>query len=158
MTNGDETEGGSSAGALVLVVGPSGAGKDTLIAAARTALAGDGRFVFPRRIITRSASRWEDHDTLDEAQFSAALAAGQFAAHWRAHGLYYALPVSIDVEPEVLARRLAGRGREKDLSTRTVAARPALDPSLADERIDNSGDVAVAAGAFLGLLRRLGNA
>ena len=50
---------------LVLVVGPSGAGKDTLINAAKAALAGDDRFVFPRRVVTRPAvTALEDHDTV----------------------------------------------------------------------------------------------
>ena len=40
-------------GALVLVVGPSGAGKDALIAAAREALEANTRFTFPRRVVTR---------------------------------------------------------------------------------------------------------
>src|SRR6266699_2369727 len=48
-------------GALVLVVGPSGAGKDTLIAMARASCADDAATVFPRRIVTRARSDAEDH-------------------------------------------------------------------------------------------------
>ena len=43
-------------GTLVVVVGPSGAGKDTLIGLARALCANDARVVFPRRIVTRSPS------------------------------------------------------------------------------------------------------
>ena len=84
------------AGTLVLVTGPSGAGKDSLIGGARAALAGDARFVFVRRIVTRPASRWEEHNSLDEAAFAAAEAAGQFALSWRAHGLCYGLDRAIN--------------------------------------------------------------
>jgi phosphonate metabolism protein PhnN/1,5-bisphosphokinase (PRPP-forming) len=84
-------------GALVLVVGPSGAGKDTLINAARRRLAGDPRFVFARRTITREADEdIEDHDTLDREQFDLRRRCGGFALDWQAHGLSYALPVSIE--------------------------------------------------------------
>src|SRR3569833_150302 len=48
---------------VALVVGPSGAGKDTLIGGAREALAGDDRFVFVRRIVTRAGNSAEDHDS-----------------------------------------------------------------------------------------------
>lgn len=84
-------------GALVLVVGPSGAGKDTLINAARAALAGDEGFVFARRVITRDAiASLEDHDTIDLAGFEAARDRGDYALHWEAHGLCYGIPASID--------------------------------------------------------------
>ena len=42
-------------GTVVLVVGPSGAGKDSIIDGARAALRGDAAFVFPQRCITRPA-------------------------------------------------------------------------------------------------------
>jgi ribose 1,5-bisphosphokinase len=79
-------------GGFVLVVGPSGAGKDTLIAHARKRLAEDGRFVFPRRLVTRPSSAFEEHDTFTEDDFERGLKAGEFALAWRAHGLGYALP------------------------------------------------------------------
>lgn len=86
-------------GALVLVVGPSGAGKDTLMAGARAALAGDDGFVFARRVITRDAvAALEDHDSIDRQGFEAAKARGDFALTWDAHGLSYGVPASIDRE------------------------------------------------------------
>lgn len=84
-------------GALVLVVGPSGAGKDTLIGAAREALRGDERFAFPRRIVTRHAmAELEDHESIDREGFEAARREGRFGLDWEAHGLHYALPGSVD--------------------------------------------------------------
>jgi ribose 1,5-bisphosphokinase len=85
------------AGALVLVVGPSGAGKDTLLGAARRELGADPAFVFVRRVITRDAvAALEDHDTIDQAGFAAAKARGDFALTWDAHGLSYGVPIAID--------------------------------------------------------------
>lgn len=89
-------------GALILVVGPSGAGKDTLIDIARARCSGDGRVMFARRLVTRPPGASEAHGTLSAAEFEAARVAGRFPLWWRAHGLAYALG------PEVSAHIRAG--------------------------------------------------
>lgn len=87
----------SSGGKLVLVVGPSGAGKDTLIDAARAHLNDDIRFTFPRRIVTRAAvTTAEDHDTITRREFDLMRAKGDFALAWEAHGLGYIIPKNIE--------------------------------------------------------------
>ncbi len=85
---------------LVGVVGPSGAGKDTLLDGARAALAGAPGIRFVRRAITRPAEAGgEDHLPMTRDAFEAARDAGAFALWWDAHGLLYGIPA--DVEPAI---------------------------------------------------------
>jgi ribose 1,5-bisphosphokinase len=138
----------TGAGRLVLVVGPSGAGKDTLLDLAKAACAEDTNISFVRRVITRESSASEDNEEVSLDAFRAGLARGDYAIHWEAHGHCYALPHTIDGElragrtvvanvsrtvidavrraytsvtvvlitapPQVLAERLAMRGRSSD--------------------------------------------
>lgn len=83
-------------GKLVLVVGPSGAGKDTLLGLARAACADDSGIVFARRVVTRPASSAEDNEQMDIDAFRAARAQDAFAVHWEAHGHAYGLRRGID--------------------------------------------------------------
>lgn len=81
-------------GCMVAVVGPSGAGKDTLMAYAARHFEGRDDVVFARRIITRDAAAGgEDHDGVSEAEFAALEKEGRFAVSWGAHGLRYGIPV-----------------------------------------------------------------
>ena len=178
------------AGVFVAVVGPSGAGKDTLIAYARERLAHDG-IDFVRRVITREAdAASEDHDTLADAAFDEAVAHGAFALSWAAHGLKYGIPASVDqsiaggrvavanvsrgaipglmerygnvtvveitARPEILADRLAARGRESRGEVLARLARAArLEPAGASlVRIDNSGSREEAGERLVALLRK----
>jgi ribose 1,5-bisphosphokinase len=85
-------------GQFILVVGPSGAGKDTLLGLARAACAGDRGVVFPRRVVTRQASAFEDNEQVNFEIFRQARGRGEFAVHWEAHGHGYGLTRAIDDE------------------------------------------------------------
>lgn len=179
-------------GCFVGVVGPSGAGKDTLMDAARAKLADDARFHFVRRVITRAQMPGtEDHDSLDEAGFIKARGEGAFALHWQAHGLHYGLPKSLDTQiddgkvvianisrrvlddmrrlypsrtvllitarPEVLARRLAARGREtrEQIEQRLLREVRFDDQSGDVVTIDNSEKVEASIQMFLNSLLKI---
>ncbi len=80
-------------GTLIPVVGPSGAGKDTLIDAARVARPD---IFFPTRVITRpSGAGGEVFQGVESGFFHQMVAQGAFAFHWQAHGLFYGIPVEI---------------------------------------------------------------
>jgi ribose 1,5-bisphosphokinase len=170
---------------LVLVVGPSGAGKDTLLEAARQALADDPRFCFARRVITRPADAGgEAHEAVTAEEF----AARDFALQWQAHGLRYGIPatviddsargivvvanvsrtviadaarrfsvrvIEVTVPADVLAARLASRGRE---SAADVALRLSRSVAMPDhvcaETVMNDASVEEGVALFLAALSR----
>jgi ribose 1,5-bisphosphokinase len=167
-------------GKLVLIVGPSGAGKDTLLGVARRICAGDDRIVFPKRTVTRPSSAFEDNLPSTPDAFEAARQRGAFALHWQAHGHSYGIPSTIDDDiragkvvivnvsrtiiaqararyrnvlvvlvtapAQVLAERLAARGRASDGNVSERLQRADLDTGLvADVTIDNVGDVETGA-------------
>ncbi|WP_299293640.1 phosphonate metabolism protein/1,5-bisphosphokinase (PRPP-forming) PhnN [uncultured Tateyamaria sp.] len=83
-------------GRLIAVVGPSGVGKDTVMAALAAAVPALG---LVRRVITRPADAGgEDFDSATQAAFAEMQQAGHFALSWAAHGLQYGIPATVDVE------------------------------------------------------------
>ena len=168
---------------LVLVVGPSGAGKDSLLNAAREAFRDDLRMIFARRVITRPADPYgENHEPVSETEF----AARDFALSWSAHGLHYGIPAAVldaapvvvanvsrgviadtarryDVRvievaapPEILAARLAARGRESNVDVARRLARIADIPDgVAVETVWNDGTLEEGIERFILALRRV---
>lgn len=137
---------------LVLVVGPSGAGKDTLMAGARAALAGDARFRFVRRAITRPAEAGgEDHDPVAPADFARARAEGGYALAWEAHGLGYGIPADIAADLDaghvvvanVSRTVIAAAAARMEVTVLEITASPAvLAERLAARGRETAADVA----------------
>ena len=81
---------------LILIVGASGAGKDTLLNGVRDRLAEHSRIRFVRRVITRPGDMGEEaHESVTEQAFALRQEAEDFALSWRAHGLHYGIPADI---------------------------------------------------------------
>lgn len=82
---------------LIVIVGPSGCGKDSLISYARHKLAAESGIVFCHRYITRAANAGsENHIHLTEDEFTARQKAGLFAMHWQSHGHHYGIGIEIN--------------------------------------------------------------
>ncbi|WP_316013621.1 phosphonate metabolism protein/1,5-bisphosphokinase (PRPP-forming) PhnN [Roseobacter sp. HKCCA0434] len=158
-------------GRLVAVVGPSGVGKDSVIAGM---IARDPGLAWVRRVITRPPSDSEPFESVTREEFARRKRANAFVLDWRAHGLDYAIPgttveevergatrianlsrsrlvaaadafprltvLNITAPPEVLADRLAARGREtaEEIAAR-LAHRAPLPEGLDIIEIDNGG-------------------
>ena len=179
----------SEPGCLVFVVGPSGAGKDTLIRLAAGELDGHPAVRVARRIITRASSTHEDHGSVDDARFEAMSADGAFCLEWSAHGLRYGIPreveddvrlgsvvicngsraaaalmrrrfvqsaiVLITARREILAERIASRGRDDSIAARLDRDLANWAADDADHVIDNSGELAGAAAELVAYVKSL---
>jgi ribose 1,5-bisphosphokinase len=123
-------------GPLVYVMGPSGAGKDSVLDRARVLLSEDAPVVFAHRYITRPAETGgENHVALGRAEFALRRAHGLFAFHWQAHGNDYGIGC------EIHAWRAAGlsvvvsgsREHYKKMAGRDPELHPVLITAPADK-------------------------
>ncbi|TVM33432.1 phosphonate metabolism protein/1,5-bisphosphokinase (PRPP-forming) PhnN [Oceanidesulfovibrio marinus] len=84
-----------SSGRLVYVMGPSGAGKDSVLNEARRQLGGSPT-AFAHRYITRPADAGgENHVTLSEEEFACRRDRSLFLFHWHSHGLFYGAGIEL---------------------------------------------------------------
>lgn len=123
-------------GQLVAVVGPSGVGKDSVMAGI---VAADPRFGLVRRVITRDAAAGgEDFDAVTPQDFARMVDRGEFCLHWQAHGLHYGIPARLCDE---LA---AGGWRLVNLSRAALPEAAALFPGLLVLNLTASPEVLAA--------------
>ncbi|MFP1740120.1 ribose 1,5-bisphosphokinase [Lonsdalea quercina] len=81
---------------LIYLIGPSGAGKDSLLEAIRAS--SPKRLLVAHRYITRPASlSGENHVALTVDEFRQRRRHGLFALDWRAHDNHYAIGIEIDL-------------------------------------------------------------
>jgi ribose 1,5-bisphosphokinase len=179
-------------GTMIVVVGPSGAGKDSLINAARNHFRSDSSVGFVRRVITRPVDgETEDHISVSPEDFAIMNQGHRFAVSWEAHGLHYGIPVEtldelaagrtlicngsrgalaaftgafvslavieVSARPEVIAERLALRGRETPSEIERRLARVARNwqPDCEFAVVDNSGALGDAQRTFIDTIGRL---
>ncbi len=83
---------GTTMGCLLVVVGSSGAGKDSLIRGAQQYFQNHPHIRFAKRVITRPCNpEQEEHDSVSNHEFQQQLNNGEFAVHWHANDLFYGL-------------------------------------------------------------------
>jgi ribose 1,5-bisphosphokinase len=82
-------------GRLIYVMGPSGAGKDSLLGFARNLLKAEP-ILFAHRYITRPSGNGEAHVELTVEEFEVRSTLGLFALEWSSHGLRYGIGIEID--------------------------------------------------------------
>ncbi|MGB3067243.1 MAG: phosphonate metabolism protein/1,5-bisphosphokinase (PRPP-forming) PhnN [Ottowia sp.] len=169
---------------LVYVIGPSGAGKDSVLGKLREAWPAHDPAHWATRTITRPADAGgEQHEAVNAHTFHQLCQTQAFAMHWTANGLSYgvrheelkqlsagqwvfvngsrayltdflqqwpqATVVQISASIEVLAKRLAARGRETQEAIALRLSR-AVPLQLAPDAVSivNDGDLNDAANAL----------
>ncbi|MFK2821619.1 hypothetical protein [Arcobacter sp. YIC-80] len=169
---------------IVLIVGPSGVGKDTLLKGARKILKNEINFV--RRYITRKPDKNEKNYFLDEFAFEILKHNSFFASSWNAHGNYYAIAknsiknkvniisvsrakisdfekqydkvytINITVPKEELRNRLLLRKREslEQIEKRLNRSYPKIEAENLIE-FDNSKNIEVSIKDFVELIKKI---
>ncbi len=89
-------------GKLIYLMGPSGAGKDTLLSLTKGICHEDAPHLRPLYVATRHITRppcdsIEKHISLSKQEFLYLLSTGYFLLHWQSHGHFYGIGKDINV-------------------------------------------------------------
>ena len=167
-------------GKLIWLMGPSGSGKDSLLAELR--LREQTQLLVAHRYITRDASAGsENHIALSEQEFFTRAGQNLLALSWHANGLYYGVGVEIDlwlhagfdafaagtgalsigaaarlfqVSPEILRQRLENRGRENASEINARLARAARYTPQDCHTLNNDGSLRQSVDTLLTLIHQ----
>lgn len=171
---------------IVLIVGASGVGKDSLLKEAKKSLAEELNFV--ERYITREPDINEENIYLDHFSFSELKNAGFFVSTWKAHSNQYGIAndsikkglniisisrsaiydfekvydkvytINITVPDKELRIRLAARGREtkEEIEKRMDRTYETIKASRLIN-FDNTETLAKSSLSFISLLQKIGD-
>jgi ribose 1,5-bisphosphokinase len=145
MMQASRTSTSTAPGPLIVVLGPSGSGKDTLMSYARKELAARDDVLFVRRTITRPADAGsEDHVPMTDVEFDAAIDRGEFSLTWAANGLRYGLPRAIEAhlgegKPAIVNGSRAAWGILRQVFPTAVAVEIRVDRSILAQRLQSRG-------------------
>jgi phosphonate metabolism protein PhnN/1,5-bisphosphokinase (PRPP-forming) len=169
---------------IVLIIGPSGAGKDTLIKEAKKEFKEKINFV--KRYITRESDVNESNYYIDEYAFEILRHNSYFASSWNAHGNFYGIPkrfiknginlisisrgrikdfenlydnvytINITLPKEILKQRLLKRGREnkEDIEKRVQREYEKIEAKNLIE-FDNLASIEDSKKNFISLLKKI---
>jgi len=131
-------------GYFFAVVGPSGAGKDSLMDAARAILP-SRQYKFAKRVVTRPPGQvGEDYRSLSKEAFAQAKLKNHFLLTWQAHGYEYGLEKSLTEDQAAMRHVIANCSRQtlKDLNdtvNNLVVLRIWASPETLAERLHKRG-------------------
>jgi ribose 1,5-bisphosphokinase len=129
---------------IILVVGPSGSGKDTLLRSARKDLAENRNIAFARRYITRPPDGNEDNYYVDSIGFELLERNGYFLSTWRAHQNHYGIALHMIQEHNRYSTIVCSISRSaiKDFDCRygnTLTIQVTADKAILRERLLKRG-------------------